>query len=68
MWDITEFQEILKSSRKAEPNEENEEDTKGKQAKIPTIKYTLVSSIEASHRGAITHLTWLPPHYEVFVN
>jgi WD40 repeat protein len=66
MWDISEYQEKLQSSRKPDTEEPSSVDVKDKQAQIPTIKYIVVSSIELSHRGPITHLEWLPKHFEVF--
>ncbi|KAJ3000575.1 WD repeat-containing protein 63 [Globomyces sp. JEL0801] len=65
LWDISEFHEKLKSSRKADADGNPNEDTKDKKSAIPSIRFAVVSSIEASHRASITDIRWLPKHFEV---
>jgi WD40 repeat protein len=66
LWDITDYQEKLGSTRKTE-NDMNSstENSQSKHAEIPALKYCVVSSIESSHKNAVTDIQWLPKHYEV---
>ena len=64
LWDISEFQDRLQSSRKGE-NETNET-TQG--VHTPTVRFAIVSSIEASHRAPVTDIRWLPKHFEIANN
>ncbi|KAJ3315591.1 WD repeat-containing protein 63 [Boothiomyces sp. JEL0838] len=66
LWDISEFQEMLRSSRKSESDQHATEDTESKTT--PSVRYAVISSIEASHRGPVTDIKWLPKHYEVGPN
>ncbi len=61
LWDISAYSETLKSSRTGDDGQTGE-----KQVKTPSVKYELVSSIEASHRGIIKDVHWLPKEFEVW--
>lgn len=67
LWDITEHQDKLKINRK--PGREGEEaaskDEREKVAETPVVHWSAVSSIEFSHRSAITDIQWLPKSMEV---
>lgn len=65
LWDITEYQEKLQSSRKAD--KDSAED-KGEHLNAPTVLFAIVSSIESSHRGPVTDLHWLPKNFEISSN
>ena len=67
LWDLTEHQDKLKSTRKADNDNQNSSSEEGKERQVetPVIKFSVVSSIEASHRASITDLQWLPQHFEV---
>ncbi|KAI9350807.1 WD40-repeat-containing domain protein [Obelidium mucronatum] len=73
LWDISEHEDKLKTNRKRSDEEGTtgsaggggsgeEVDTakSNDEPIIPIIKYIVSSSIEFSHRGAITDLQWLP--------
>ncbi|KAJ3326149.1 WD repeat-containing protein 63 [Boothiomyces sp. JEL0866] len=66
LWDISEYQEMLRSSRKTEGDQQANDDTESKTT--PSLRYAVISSIEASHRGPVTDIKWLPKHYEVGPN
>ncbi|KAI9189737.1 hypothetical protein H9P43_001170 [Blastocladiella emersonii ATCC 22665] len=51
IWDISEFQEKMKNKKRDE-NEEN------KNVDVDVIRFVAVSSVEYSHRGAVTDVTW----------
>lgn len=65
LWDISEYQEKLKMSRKNKYEVSDNLKTKEKTTETPIIKYIVASSIEHSHRMTITSLQWLPKHMEV---
>ncbi|KAJ3272283.1 WD repeat-containing protein 63 [Terramyces sp. JEL0728] len=66
LWDISEFQEMLRSSRKSEGDAHANDDNETKTT--PSLRYAVISSIEASHRGPVTDIKWLPKHYEIAPN
>lgn len=57
VWDISEYSEILKST--------NAVDESKKILRTPTVPYIAVSSIEASHRGVVQDIKWLPALLEL---
>lgn len=63
MWDISEFQDRLQSTRKSE-NESQEQEG----GHTPTVRFSIVSSIESSHRAPVTDIHWLPKHLEISNN
>ena len=68
LWDISEFQDKLKTTRKAGSDRQDDGSIlaeKDKHVGTPRLPYILCSSIEASHRGVITDLKWLPKHSEL---
>lgn len=68
LWDISEFQDKLKTTRKAGTDRQEDGSVfteKDKHVGTPRLPYVLCSSIEASHRGVITDLKWLPKHSEL---
>lgn len=68
LWDTSEYQDRVRSTKKqakADDNSKDNKDTKDAKNDITIIKYIAVSSIEYSHRNAITDLSWLPKHLEV---
>ncbi|KAG5461647.1 MAG: hypothetical protein BJ554DRAFT_6124 [Olpidium bornovanus] len=73
MWDIKEFQDKLKSNKKAskpsftEAGKENPVavDDRERGIETPFVKYITVSSIEASHKMAISDVRWLAKSMEV---
>ena len=85
LWDISAYQDKLRTSRKATDKKEDDATnvisnlaggglvgtgglgkfTQDKGSSVPRIGYLLCSSIEFSHRGAITDLNWLPKNGEV---
>jgi WD40 repeat protein len=64
LWDISEYQERLQSSRKSD-SENSHGNEREQKTQVPSVKYQVVSAIEASHRGPITDIKWLPKHYEL---
>jgi len=68
LWDISEYQEKLKMSRKNKYEVSDNLKTKEKTTETPIIKYIVASSIEHSHRMTITSLQWLPKHMEISNN
>jgi len=69
LWDISEYQEKLKMTRKSKYSvADTLQSSKEKTAETPIIKYMVVSSIEHSHRMSITTLQWLPKHMEISNN
>jgi WD40 repeat protein len=65
LWDISEYQDRLQSSRKRE-NEIDESATQG--VHTPIVRFSIVSSIESSHRAPVTDIHWLPKHFEMSNN
>ncbi|OUM60331.1 hypothetical protein PIROE2DRAFT_46349, partial [Piromyces sp. E2] len=69
LWDISEYQEKLKMTRKSKLSVANNlKSTKEKTTETPIIKYMVVSSIEHSHKMTITTLQWFPKHMEISNN
>jgi len=68
LWDISEYQDKLKMSRKSKYNLSETLQAKEKNTETPIIKYMVVSSIEHSHRMAVTSIQWLPNHMEISSN
>jgi WD40 repeat protein len=68
LWDISEYQDKLKMSRKSKYNLSETLQAKEKNTETPIIKYIVVSSIEHSHKMTVTSLQWLPKHMEVSSN
>jgi WD40 repeat protein len=66
LWDISEYQEKLQSSRKSDKDNSEEKDEENQSA--PTVRYSVVSSIEFSHRLPVTDLHWLPKNFELSNN
>ena len=62
LWDISEYQEKLQSSRKSDKESANDQD---EHQNAPTVRFSIVSSIESSHRAAVTDLHWLPKNFEI---
>ncbi|KAJ3009435.1 WD repeat-containing protein 63 [Thoreauomyces humboldtii] len=91
LWDISDYQDKLETSRKSGNGSSDEplsasasgaaataaaasaatatssstDDDRERVAETPVVPYVAVSSIEQSHRGAITDLEWLPRHMEL---
>ena len=69
LWYISEFQDKLYTTRKSSSDSEEDAATiftgKDRQSDTPRLSYLLCSSIESSHRSAITDLKWLPKTSEV---
>lgn len=69
LWDISDYQNILNSTTRKTGSESANDgsalDDHRKNNETPRLSYILCSSIEASHRGAITDLKWLPKTSEV---
>ncbi|KAK6099299.1 hypothetical protein MT418_000733 [Batrachochytrium dendrobatidis] len=69
LWDVSEYQDKLKSTRKAENDSIGISDEgKDKHVETPVVKYSVVSSIEASHRACVTDIHWLSTHFELSSN
>ncbi len=67
LWDISEYQEMLQSSTRKTENEQVV--TQGEEhSGVPSVRFSVVSSIESSHRGVVTDLHWLPKHFEIANN
>ncbi|KAJ3344323.1 WD repeat-containing protein 63 [Gonapodya sp. JEL0774] len=64
LWDLAEHQERLKQGRK-DRTAELTETGKDSNVEIPILRYTVVSSIEHSHRGPITDISWLNKSFEL---
>lgn len=64
LWDISEYEDKLKSTRK---RNDDSGDKSGKERHVETalLRYFAVSSIEFSHRGPISDLHWLPKNMEL---
>eukprot|EP01137_Pigoraptor_chileana_P012527 Opistho-2@64993 len=62
LWDLTEYTEQLVSQL---PTKELFGDDDKKELHTAIVKHTVVSSIESSHKAAITDLHWLPADAEV---
>ncbi|KAJ3305744.1 WD repeat-containing protein 63 [Kappamyces sp. JEL0829] len=67
LWDISDFQEMLQSSRKTE-TEAGDRNGEGEQSSAPCVRFAVVSSIESSHRGPVSDVHWLPKHFEIANN
>ncbi|RKO93616.1 WD40-repeat-containing domain protein, partial [Blyttiomyces helicus] len=71
LWDIAEYQDKLKSSRKTSTGGQNTGDeatggdTTERVTETPALKWLAVSSIEFGHRAAVTDIQWLPSHIEL---
>ncbi|KAG4092483.1 WD40 repeat-like protein [Neocallimastix lanati (nom. inval.)] len=65
LWDISEYQDKLKMTRKSKYNLSETLQSKEKNTETPIIKYIVVSSIEFSHKMAVTSLQWIPKHMEI---
>jgi hypothetical protein len=75
LWDISEHQERLKSTRKAKSDgpaggagDGAGGGSEKSESNIPIVKPVVASSIDFSHRGSISDLQWLPSNYLVRVN
>ncbi|KAI8930261.1 WD40-repeat-containing domain protein [Entophlyctis helioformis] len=70
LWDISEYQDKLKSARKTDGEGvgAGSDESKDRQVETPVLKYSVVSSIEASHRAAIMDIHWLPQNFELASN
>ncbi len=64
-WDISEYQDKLFRKKEESSQVASTFLEKEKVYETPKLNYLLCSSIEASHRGAITDLKWLPKPSEV---
>ncbi|KAJ3118520.1 WD repeat-containing protein 63 [Phlyctochytrium bullatum] len=72
LWDISEYQDKLKSSKKPKTADGRSQKVSGGErgdrnvdASIPVVKSIASSSIEFSHRMLITDIQWLPRNLEL---
>ncbi|KAI9204650.1 WD40-repeat-containing domain protein [Polychytrium aggregatum] len=68
LWDIAEYEDKLKTNRKAKSANEDTSGNKvisNRHVEMAPIKYFAVSSIELSHKGPISDLHWLPKNMEL---
>ncbi|KAJ3090116.1 WD repeat-containing protein 63 [Quaeritorhiza haematococci] len=71
LWDITDYQDKLKSTRKNRDDKNGMSSAsagsagKDRQTDAPIVHWVAVSSIELSHKGPISDVLWLPKHFEL---
>ncbi|KAI9002305.1 WD40-repeat-containing domain protein [Gaertneriomyces semiglobifer] len=65
IWDIAEYHDKLKVSRRTGATSGSRDQQQERVSETPSIHWVAVSSIEASHRGSITDLQWLPRNMEL---
>eukprot|EP01135_Chromosphaera_perkinsii_P005184 Nk52_evm2s322 gene=Nk52_evmTU2s322 len=72
LWDISEYEDRLLNKPSANVNlmdgENSGDQQEVKEVKSPIVRYTVVSSIESSHKCTIADLQWIPSHLEIISN